>query len=292
VLVAGGSDGGEGEYDSEIWDPSTNAFTAAGRGSSGSAAITLADGRVFLLSLGGHYGVFDPERGTSTTWWCCVDFRAPPAVALLADGRILLVGLDPDGEEASTLVFDPGTGRFSPTGLTTAERSAPQAIALQDGRVLVLGGGPSSAELFDPATGTFTATDSPGFSDPGPAVLLSDGRVLVPGTKRFERTAPAAVYDPTTGRFESAAPVPNHVVGAVALDDGRALLIGDHDGPGGGNTGTWAVAYDPGVGVIQELPAPTAYHPSVAKLPDGRVLLAGGYDIDSGAALDVVEIYR
>lgn len=291
VLVVGGSDGGEGVAyrRGELWDPSTNAFTKTAYGTPIVKAIALADGRV--LGIGEQartYDVYDPGTGSGTR--CCEmgDFTTTPSAALLPDGRVLLVGGDTD---RSARLFDPATYTSSPTGPMTAERSDPQAISLQDGRVLILGGGPQSAELYDPATATFTPIDSPLPPLGGPAVLLSDGRVLVPGTRRFERTAPAIVYDPAAGRFETAAPTPNHVVGAVALDDGRALLIGDYDGPVAGD-GTWAVLYDPEDGVVRELPPPTAHHPSLVRLPDGRVLLAGGYDIKSGATLDVAEIYR
>ena len=63
-------------------------------------------------------------------------------------------------------------------------------MRLLDGRVLVIGGksdagdGLTSAELYDPATGTWSATGEM-LRPPGgvPATLLRDGKVLV-GTSR------------------------------------------------------------------------------------------------------------
>ena len=72
---------------------------------------------------------------------------------------------------ASSDLFDPKTGRFSPTGSMHDARTWYTASLLADGRVLVAGGdsenwnydGPfnASAEIYDPATGTF-GTPAPG----------------------------------------------------------------------------------------------------------------------------------
>ena len=78
-------------------------------------------------------------------------------------------------------------GTFTATGSMTTARSGHSAILLTDGRVLIAGGGgssgatfvpTSSAELYNSATGTFTATP---WSGEIPAALLADGRVLVFG---------------------------------------------------------------------------------------------------------------
>jgi hypothetical protein len=50
---------------------------------------------------------------------------------------------------------------FSLTGSMAVGRQAPTATLLDDGRILVAGGsGDASAELYDPATGTFSPTGS------------------------------------------------------------------------------------------------------------------------------------
>ena len=89
------------------------------------------------------------------------------------------------------------------------------ATLLADGRVLVAGGGGdytdtqflASAEIFDPTTGTFTATgiDALRRAPTTAANLLADGRVLVTGGYGAEAPLPEAeLFDPVTGTFSSA----------------------------------------------------------------------------------------
>jgi hypothetical protein len=91
-------------------------------------------------------------------------------------------------------------------------RTSHTATLLPDGRVLVTGGegGLASAELYDPSSGTWTATGDmiEGHSD-HTATLLADGTVLVasgysriglPASRRSagstDQLASAELYDP------------------------------------------------------------------------------------------------
>jgi len=113
-------------------------------------------------------------------------------------------------------------------------RSNHAATLLNTGKVLVAGGvGPfcagcnsgMTAELFDPATGTWSPTGSMSiFRSQHTATLLSNGKVLVAGGNG----ATAEVYDPATGTFSPSGSMTttraNHT--ATLLPDGRVLVSG------------------------------------------------------------------
>jgi Galactose oxidase, central domain len=108
-------------------------------------------------------------------------------------------------------------GTFSATGNMLTARASQTATLCPNGKVLIAGGisqplaaqGLSSAELYDPTAGTFSATGSmsvPRISHT--ATLLPDGRVLITGGfAGFANqaiagvTATAELYDPGTGTF-------------------------------------------------------------------------------------------
>src|ERR1700683_3287969 len=76
---------------------------------------------------------------------------------------------------------------FQPAGDMETERAAHTATLLQNGKVLITGGFNNTgvlatAELFDPVTGTFTATGTMAFARfSHTATLLANGKVLVTG---------------------------------------------------------------------------------------------------------------
>jgi len=81
-------------------------------------------------------------------------------------------------------------GTFTATGDLTTARVGHTATLLLDGRVLIVGGDKTgTAELYDPATGTFSPTGNgttghgggASWGDPPTAALLPDGRVLIAG---------------------------------------------------------------------------------------------------------------
>jgi hypothetical protein len=137
------------------------------------------------------------------------------------------------------------------TGSMHEPRKDAMAVLLADGRVLIAGGSPASsvdseavtdsAEIYDPATGTFTLTGSmiTGRMQ-ATATLLADGRVLIAGgfgclTKACNPEPPrreegalksAEIYDPATGKFTSAGQMALSYGTAAGLPDGRVLLLG------------------------------------------------------------------
>ena len=77
-------------------------------------------------------------------------------------------------------------------------RAAHVAIRLGDGTVLVAGGSSDfTAEIYNPASGTFTQTGSlEAIRDFSAAVLLPDGRVLVSGGSEIEFGGVVQVDEP------------------------------------------------------------------------------------------------
>jgi hypothetical protein len=106
----------------------------------------------------------------------------------------------------------------------------------------------ATAELFDPASGTWSTTGSLHYARVGAsAVTLTDGRILVVGSLDWDANDSAEIYDPKTGRFSLVGRLPDIDLQALAtlgvplgiqdpepevngtlvsLDDGGAVLIG------------------------------------------------------------------
>lgn len=185
---------------------------------------------------------------------------------LLDDGRVLVVG------SLFADLYDPATGTFTPTkgqplyvdrwnGLGRFQHAA---IRLRNGKVLIVGGGslvaplglpnfppPFSvyAELYDPATDSFTQTGSMVTERFAlQPVLLPDGRVLIAGGQGCcvaiplhggmmisdSTLASAEIYDPDAGTFSLfgdpffpyALNAPRGRVNVAQLADGRILFAG------------------------------------------------------------------
>ena len=215
----------------------------------------------------------------------------------LADGRVLLAGgYDGSGTTDSADLYDPRTGTFAATGPMTAARGFSTATRLSDGRALVAGGTPSSwdqsgpelasTELYDPRTGTFSATGSmTSPRDAHTATLLSDGRVLITGgDDRFRHpVASAELYDPKAGTFSPTGSMKAtrsfHV--ATLLADGR--VAGHRGQPGRHGCCPWprpghGGGLRPEDGEVQpdRLDDDERASHAGTRLADGRVLIAGG----------------
>jgi hypothetical protein len=177
---------------------------------------------------------------------------------------------------------------FSAAGSMHVARSGHTATLLKDGRVLIVGGGNDSAELFDPATGTFSSAGTLNASRLGffTATLLTDGRVLIagglgPGTTRLPTLDTADLFDPLTGGFTATGKMVQARVKhtATLLNDGQVLLAGGSS-DGGFTSSASAEVYDPVARsfrttafLISERVGHTA-----TLLPNGEVLVTGGWN--------------
>lgn len=190
-----------------------------------------------------------------------------------------------------------------PTGSMAGGRHEHTATRLADGRVLVVGGFGagtlSSAEIYDPASGTFSPTGAMNSARwAHTATLLGDGKVLIAGGSNAdaEIVLTAEIYDPVSGTFSQtgsmATPRTSHT--ATLLANGTVLITGgfliDNFEPALGT----AEIYDPATGAFAsagQMQVPRHSH-SASLLLDGQVLLAGGVtNTNSGEVTSTAELY-
>ena len=133
--------------------------------------------------------------------------RFSHTATLLSNGEVLIAGGSTTGNFAgewgldSAEIYDPATGKFAGTGRMEVSHTCHTATLLKDGTVLIVGGDPSnlmnlvtgisigsypvplsSAELFSPASGSFTETGGLVTArENHTSTRLNDGTVLVTG---------------------------------------------------------------------------------------------------------------
>jgi len=274
----------------------------------GHKATLLPDGRVLVVEdfvdpTGRvmRAELYDPGTGTWAATGSMVAPRSSYSATSLADGKVLVAGgADNSGALASAEIYDPVSGTWSATGAMSTARYYHTATLLLDGKVLVAGGivaGDSAddqvpfAELYDPVSGTWTATGAMATDRAyHTATLLTDGRVLVAGgAQDGVRGGPVAeLYDPISGTWTAAGnmitPTPRSGHTATLLPDGKVLVVGGvHSIEHSIEPVASAELYDPESGTwsaTQGLVEPRSGH-SATLLPNGSVLVAGGMTSES-----------
>ncbi len=247
----------------EIYDPQTGTWSAAGSfpaDVTACSATLLKDGTV--LATGGFKGS-NPNKNSfryqpSTNSWSATGSlsvgRAYHAATLLRDGKVFVHGGIYENTYVSQLrsseIYDPASGIWSKTANSSLQsRSRHMVALLPSGKLLVSGGKGvvvvnnfwsvshlTSAEIYDPATATWTSTGPTADSHVSSAdVTLADGRVMiiggnspaVPGNK-MEGTNSTEIYDEAAGAWTPSAPLllPRTQISGALLHDGRVLVAG------------------------------------------------------------------
>lgn len=250
--------------------------------------------------------IYDPISEEWTLTGSLNTARFSHTGTLLPDGKVLVAGgFGPQPSTGNQPVldtaelYDPATGTWMATGSMNVRRALHVAVLLTNGKVLVAGGRTcdqpppatcgsafrtNTAELYDPATGTWTLTGSMNADRHTTAgVRLLDGRVIVPAG--FTATTPngsntADIYDPATGTWSLTGNLNRgrSRSGAMLLNDGRVMTALGFNGPSVPNptteiynpaTNTWTFA--------DNIDFPFSrfnFHYGV--LPNGKALVAGG----------------
>lgn len=198
---------------------------------------------------------------------------------------------------------DGGSGTFTCVGNMVAARVAAGIAPLAGGKALVEGGWNAtsttltSAEVYDSASGTFTATGSMSsqhlWGEWGTTLpVLQSGKVLVAGglAESGALVAVAEVYDPTAGTFTATGSMVTPVISMfpLVLGDGSVLFTGGWNSVTGApptpgwmffGTGTTEVErYTPSSGTFADT-GPLAENRLAGcnvVLPSGDVLAIGG----------------
>jgi WD40 repeat protein len=256
VLVAGGVNNGSTALSSAaLYDPVAGTFTTTGPMNTARylpTATLLPNGKVLIA--GGYNGgylssaeLYDPATGIFTVTGSMAETRDQQTATLLPNGKVLIAGgVNFSGVLSSAELYDPAAGTFAFTGSMNAARGlfGYEAMLLSNGKVLIAGGinsgyiGLSSAELYDPAAGTFTFTGSMNTGRAAPtATLLANGKVLVatgqenPSVGSLPVTS-AELYDPAAGTFTFTGSMitARYMHRATRLNNGTVLVTGGYSG--------------------------------------------------------------
>lgn len=295
----------------------------------GTATATVLDDGTVVVAGGGVGQIPVPATelfsAADPQWQPSGDLnvaRRGHSAALLDDGRILVSGGIAEGELLpSAEIYDPGSGEWSLVAPMAQARLGHTLTALGNGRVLATGGTAvdaaggtaagqtvrptEAAEVFDPATGTWTATSEPMSSArfEHTATLLGDGRVLLVGGQGAAVEGISGplqtteLYDPAIDAFvrstDLSEPRANHT--ATLLDNGGVLITGGTGGPAGDRSLATAELFDAGAARWDQVAPMTNARTghTATLLADGRVLVAAGETIGrSRRSIDSSEVFN
>jgi Galactose oxidase, central domain/Kelch motif len=306
VLVASGDT-------AELYDPTTGTWEFTGNLSTVRqlhTATLLSNGKVIVA--GGvddsRFGfvsqteIYGPATGIWTVSARLITNRIDHTATLLKNGKVLIAGGNTKRSKyvptSDAELYDPSSRTWTATGSLSTARYWASATLLADGKVLVAGGGTNDsgggevagAELYDPATGTWTVTGSMSVARSlHTATLLRNGQVLVAGgLTNHVALESAELYNPATGTWTVTGALnnPRYHAAALRLPDGNVLLAADGFpfymatdlyNPA---TGHWTLAGD--------LATANVGAPGTL-LRNGGVLLEGGLDA-SGAITAAAEV--
>jgi Galactose oxidase, central domain/Kelch motif len=239
--------------------------------------LFLGVGLVLVQPCEGGSGVFESTGSLGSA-------RYGHTATLLPSGKVLVAG-GYNVLEGNAELYDPASGTWTFTGsLALFARDSHTATLLPNGKVLVAGGYGccgsgqlSSAELYDPVSGTWTSTGSLSSAREGPTgTLLPNGKVLVAGGYGCcGPIASAELYDPVSGTWTATGSLATARDGhtATLLPTGKVLVAA-------GSGLASAELYDPASQTWAATGSliTSRYEHTMTLLPDGKVLVTGGFN--------------
>jgi N-acetylneuraminic acid mutarotase len=304
-----------------IWTTTGSLQTARG-----GPVILLGNGKVLAVGGWGNDSttlhsaeLYDPATQLWTPTGFMAEARNEFALTRLLNGKILAVGGSYYAGENNYItlntaeLYDPATGLWSPAGFLAQSRMMHAAALLPDGKVLVAGGSYnsgdknyvtlSSAEIYDPDTGTWSNTDSLKTARRLSSIIrLPNGKFLAAGgggSSGF--LSSAELYDPDTGlwSYTGSLNTARSVESPILLPNGKVLVAG-------GWAGEWigsefisyplssAELYDPATGLWSNTGslATARQEQPATLLPNGKVLTFGGYGASEEIILNSAELYE
>jgi hypothetical protein len=281
----------------EIYDEATASWTSGGNLLGAryyNTSILLGDGRI--LTVGALEApvpapeIYDPVTETSTALPDVPDqFGVGTGLANLAGNQVLAIG-------PRSFVLD--VAKKTWTEVFPAQSRLFALLApIAGGKILVAGGDDgsknlSSAEIYDPATKTFTATGTMNAARDAALVQpIAGGKVLAAGgiASDYVPVSSAEIFDPATGKWTLTPPMSERhsFCRSELLPDGRVIVMGGDIDDGvtdatdlyDPTTNTWVYAGALG-GTRDEFAS--------AVLPSGKVIISGG---SNGPPLNITEIF-
>lgn len=200
-----------------------------------------------------------------------IDFTAPTTLGVDENNNSLgIYGQRTDGTIPPSPVISclfgfpdkptppPSPGTWTITGSLVAARQDHTATKLFDGRVLVVGGFNgdlvgtakylTSCEIYDPATGTWSATGSLAQGRYSHTATRIDGTgfVLVTGGSNGSPIGTCEIYNPSTGLWSAATSMSRtrQLHSSYLLNDNTILIVGGLPGSGAGTSEIYDPAMD------------------------------------------------
>ena len=315
VLVTGGfNTSGAPLASSELYDPASGTFSVTPNNmpnkAAGHTATLLGNGKV-LVAGGGNASseLYDPATNLWSSAGGMSSQRTYHTATLLPNGKVLIAGGSANNGVTtnSAQLYDPVSGNFTATGSMTVSRDFHTATLLTSGpnagQVLITGGRTSSgkgytylstAELYDPGTGTFTAISGSMTAaryGQAAAVITSGvnaGMVLIAGGANTAALSSAELYDPVAGTFSATNPL------ATARQYFTATVIGTGVLEAGGLNGAGQIAsaeqYQASAFIPSDIMAAARDAHTATRLVNGSVLIAGGQG-STGVSISSAELF-